>query len=266
VLCLLALLMSAAVSAKVDPPLRPPPGLDNVRFDQHLGAQLPPNLEFQDAEGAQVRLGDLYGGRPSVLVLGYFGCTNLCGVVRAGLAHAVAGAGLRAGGDFNVIVASINPAESVPEAHTAQTADESALPHGQVPSWRYLTGSSQAVAALAQAAGFDYLFDARDGQYAHGAGIVLLTPQGRVAQYLFGVRFLPQTLRLGLVQASQGAIGTLADRLLLLCCNYDAATGRYSLLIERVLQALGVLTVLALCGLIGVLQYAERRRRLEVAS
>jgi protein SCO1/2 len=261
----LALLVSTAVSATVDPPLRAPPGIDDVRIDQHLGAQLSPGLEFQDAQGARVRLGDLYRGRPSVLILGYFGCTNLCGVVRAGLAHAVAESGLRAGGDFNVIVASINPAESVPDAHAAQTADEAALPGGQVPSWRYLTGNSQAVAALTQAAGFGYLFDERNGQYAHGAGIVLLTPQGRVAQYLFGVQFLPQTLRLGLVHASQGAIGTLTDRLLLLCCNYDAATGRYSLLIDRVLQALGVLTVLALCGLILVLRRAERRRNLAAA-
>src|SRR5579872_3022510 len=158
-LVLLALLVSATVSAEIDPPLRPPPGLNDVRIDQHLGVQLPPELEFHDARGTPVRLGDLYHGRPSVLLLGYFDCSNLCGVVRAGLAHAVADSGLRAGNDFNVIVASINPAESSLEARTAQAADEGALPDGQVPRWHYLTGSAQAAAALTQAAGFGYLFD-----------------------------------------------------------------------------------------------------------
>ncbi len=257
------LLIAGEAAASSHASLRAPAGLGQIRIDQHLGAQLPLELEFLDAQGRSVRLADLFQGRPSVLVLGYFRCGNLCGVVRAGLAHAIANTGLRAGEDFNVLVASIDPDESAPEARAAQSADEAALAPGDLSHWRYLTGTAFATEALARTVGFGSLFDGRNGQFAHAAGIVLLTPQGRVAQYFLGVRFAPLSLRLGLVNASRGGIGTLADRLLLLCCDYDATTGRYSVLIDRVLQILGLLTLLALGLLIGVLTHVGSRRTSE---
>lgn len=256
--CVVAIWVINVTPALASAHLRPP-ALDQARIDQRLGTQVSPELVFRDANGATLRLGYVFQDRPAVLVLGYFRCANLCGVVRVGVAQAVAGTGLQAGRDFNVIVASINPQESVADARNAQTADETALPQGQVARWRYLTGDERAVTALAGAAGFGYIFDSRNGQYAHAAGIVLLTPQGRMAQYLFGVHFSPRTLRLGLVQASQGAIGSFTDRLLLLCCDYDSSTGRYSLLIGRVLQMLCIVTLLVLGCLIGRLRRADAR-------
>ncbi|HEY6453501.1 MAG TPA: SCO family protein [Steroidobacteraceae bacterium] len=235
--------------------------LSQVSFDQRLGASVPLSLAFRDVHGADVRLQDLLQGRPTVLVLGYYGCANLCGVVRTGVAHAVARSGLTAGRQFNVVVTSIDPRETPAAALIAQQADELVHPDADVASWHYLTGAQAAIVALSQAIGFSYLYDPRNAQYAHAAGIVLLTPQGTIAQYLFGVQFAPRTLRLALVSASRGHIGNVVDRLLLLCCDYDASTGRYSLLINRVMQVLGVLTALALCGLIVMLRRTELGRR-----
>jgi len=231
--------------------------LQRAGFDQRLGARVPDGLQFQDVHARAVRLGDLYGGRPTVLVPGYFGCRTLCDVVRAGVAHAVGASGLTAGRDFNVVLISIDPRDTPGDAAAAQTGDAAADPHGQVGQWDYLTGTAAASEALARAIGFRYFFDTRNGQYVHAAGIVVLSPRGTVAQYLFGVQFAPQTLRLALIGAAHGAIGTLADRLLLLCCDYDPSSGRYSLVISRVLAVAGLATVLALALLILTLRRHE---------
>jgi len=126
--------------------------------------------------------------------------------------------------------------------------------------WHYLTGAHADITPLMRAIGYRYFFDKRDGQYAHANGVVVLTPQGRVTQYLFGVQFAPETLRLALVDASQGKVGNIVDRLLLLCCAYDVSTGRYTLLIHRVMQGLGIASALALCGWILVLRRGELKR------
>ncbi len=231
-----------------------------VGIEQRLGARLPPGLMFRDARGVPVRLGDVLGGKPAVLAPGYYACPNLCEVVRAAIAQSVRAAGLTPGRDFNVILFSIDPQESPAAAAAAQGADAHAHPQAQIPRWQYLTGERQASAALAQALGFHYLFDSRNRQYAHAAGIVVVSPQRVITQYLLGARFSPLTLRLALVSASAGRIGTLADWLLLLCCDYDSSTGRYSVLIGRILQALGMLTVLTLGALLLVLRRLELRR------
>lgn len=218
------------------------------------------NLSFRDASGRSLTLRELIAGRPSVLVLGYYGCTNLCSTVRAGVAQAIERTGFTPGSQFNVILASIDPHEGPPEALLAQRADELAHPQAQVERWLYLTGSQQASVALADAVGFHALYDPRDGQYAHAAAVVVLTPLGEVAQYLFGVRYPARSLRLALVQASEGRLGSAVDRLLLLCCDYDASTGRYSVVVGRLLQALGLLTLLALFAGLAWLRTHESRR------
>ncbi|MGB6603778.1 MAG: SCO family protein [Steroidobacteraceae bacterium] len=240
--------------------LLPPPNLlAHVGFEQRLGAAVPLGLEFRDSRGEALRLGVALGGRPTLLVPGYFRCTNLCDVVRAGVAQAVTAIGLQAGQQFNVLLFSIDPRESPADAAAAQESDARTHPRAQVPRWRYLTGTAATAAALARAIGFRYLFDPRNGQYAHTAGIVLLSPRGVVSQYLLGIQFAPLTLRLALVNASHGHIGSLVDRLLLVCCDYDPSTGRYSLAISRVLQGLGLLTAAMLALLVIVLRRAERR-------
>ncbi|HET7662731.1 MAG TPA: SCO family protein [Rhodanobacteraceae bacterium] len=264
VIGLVACTVVAAANAIAGQPthLRAPPHLlDKVGFVQKLGAQVPLQTTFRNAHGTQVRLGDLLDGKPTLLVPGYFSCINLCSIVRTGVANAVAASGLAPGKQFNVVLVSINPDDTPRTAATTQTNDAVGHRDAHVPRWHYLVGSRQASAALMRSIGFRYLFDKRNGQYDHDAGIVLLTPQGKVSQYLFGVKFAPETLRLGLVQASHGKIGNLVDHFLLLCCNYDPSTGRYSLVIHRVMQLLGTLTAVLLIGVIAYLRHREKRAR-----
>ncbi|HEY6484465.1 MAG TPA: SCO family protein [Steroidobacteraceae bacterium] len=259
--CALTLLLGGNALAMAHTTLRAPADLlQRVGFDQNLGAQVPLDLAFRDAHGTTLRLRAWLEGRPTVLVPGYYGCANLCDAVRAGVAHAVEHSGLVVGTQFNVVLVSIDQHEATAQALLAQANDGRAHPHAHVPLWHYLTGTPAASAALTHAIGFRYFFDQRDGQYDHAAGIVLLSPQGRITQYLFGVQFAPQALRLALVNASEGHIGNLVDRLLLLCCDYDPSTGRYSLLISRVMQGLGLLTALTLLTLILILRRDEWRR------
>ena len=241
--------------------VRPPPGLlQRVGFDQNLGVQVPMDATFRDASGKPVLLRELLDGKPALLVPGYYTCRNLCGAVRAGVANAVRRSGLMPGEQFNVLLVSIDPHDSAASARTAQSNDELSHPRASVADWHYLSGTADAIAPLMRSIGFHYFFDDRDDQYAHAAGIVLLTPQGRIAQYLFGVQFAPETLRLALVSASHGAIGNIVDRLLLLCCDYDASTGRYTLTVERVMQGLGIATAVILIGGIVWLRRAEKQR------
>jgi protein SCO1/2 len=232
--------------------------LTRVGFDQELGAIVPQQVLFRDTKDTIVTLGALLASKPTLLVPAYYRCTSLCSVVRVGLANAVAGSGLHPGRDFAVVVVSFDPRESAQDARDAQQIDAHARPDADVASFQYLTGTQQSITALMRSIGFRYFYDARNDQFDHDAGIVLLTPGGRVAQYFFGVQFQPEALRLALVNASHRRIGTLVDHFLLLCCDYDAATGRYSLTILRVMQVLGTTTVLALVALVLVLRSRGR--------
>jgi protein SCO1/2 len=254
-------LLVASGFAGADTTLRAPADLrSQVGFDQELGAQLPLGVGLIDANGASVHLRDVMNGKPALLVPGYYGCVNLCSVVRAGVAHAVARSGLRPGSDFEVLLLSVDPHEGPADASTAQHNDAARHPGADIIRWHYLTGTPAASAAIMRSVGFRYFFDSRNGQYDHDVGVVLLSPQGRVTQYLFGAQFEPRALRLALVSASQGRIGNLVDHFLLMCCDYDPATGRYSMVIRRVMQALGIATVLTLAGLILVLRRSEVKR------
>lgn len=240
----------------------PPPDLTaRVRVDANLGSRVPLELWFRRADGMALRLGQAVSGKPAVLVPGYYSCTNLCAVLRAGVAQAVSTSGLRPGAQFDIVVFSIDPQDSAADAAAAQRADASAHPAAHVEAWHYLVGTRAASAALAEAIGFRYLFDARNRQYAHPAALAVLSPEGLITQYLPGVHFSPLTLRLAIVNASRGRVGSLIDRLVLLCCAYDSSTGRYSLLIDRALQTLGLITVGLLVTLIVALRRAERRAR-----
>lgn len=258
--CALVLFANASF-AQTQTHLRAPPDLlQRVGFDQNLGGQVPLDARFRDANGAGVSLRQLVQDRPTLLVPGYFDCKNICGVVRSGVANAVRRSGLQPGDQFNVVLVSIDPKETPADARTAQSNDALAHPGAGVAQWHYLTGAQIDIAPLMRAIGYRYFQDRRDGQYAHATGVVVLTPQGRVTQYLLGVQFAPETLRLALVDASRGKIGNIVDRLVLLCCAYDVSTGRYTLLIHRVMQGLGITSALALCGWLLVLRRGELKR------
>lgn len=243
---IVCLLPMAALATRAPPP---PPDLDQrAGFDQHLGAQLPMQVRLRNAAGKPVDLRTLAGGKPLLLALGYYRCPNLCDVVLNGMAHTLASLDLVPGRDFEVVFVSIDPDETPADARHTQAMLERMHPDARVPQWHLLTGDAPAVGALARAIGFRYFFDPKLGQYAHAAGLVAITPDGHVAQYFFGLSWPPASLRLALVGASQGRLGSLVDRLVLLCCGYDPTTGRYSVTIGRVMRVLGVAFVLALAS------------------
>lgn len=262
-----ALLLAAALfaygAASPAGAFRAPADLaSKIGFDQELGAQVPVQVLLQDVHGAAVPLRTLLGGKPAILVPVYYRCKNLCDAVRSGIAQAVAASGLNPAADFSVLLLSFDPREGPPDADAAQHEDAAANRNAGIQHWHYLTGTAAAIDAVMRSIGFRYFFDARNGQYAHGAGAVILSPQGKTVQYLFGVQFSAQTLRLALVNAVQGRIGNVFDQFILFCCDYDASTGRYSLAIQTVMRALGVLTALLLGVMIFVLRRAESRRPL----
>jgi len=263
-LTMLVLLLApeCALTATLPTHVRAPPDLhQRVGFDQELGAQVPLDAVFHDASGRAVRLRDLLQGKPVLLVPGYFTCRTLCSVVRTGVAKGVRGTGFTPGKQFDVVLVSIDPHETPADARHAQRMDAANHPGVEVAQWHYLTGAQTSIAPLMHAVGFRYMFDARGDQFDHATGIVVLTPEGKVSQYLFGVKFPAETLRLALVDASHGNVGTLIDRLVLLCCQYDTSTGRYTLTIHRIMQGLGVSFAVLLAGFILFLRRAETHRK-----
>lgn len=237
----------------------PPKDLNQrAGFDQRLGAQVPMTLHFRGADGHSVTLAELADGKPTLLALGYYRCPNLCGLVLHGIAHALPALRLRQGEDYQVVFVSIDPRETPADARKAAHMLAQRNPAAHVDRWHLLTGEQASIRAVADAVGFRYFLDPRNDQYAHAAGLVVLTGQGKVVQYFFGVGYPPAALRLALIGASHGRLGSLVDRLVLLCCGYDPSTGRYSLLIGREMQVLGVGFVLLM--LVGFAWFRRRER------
>ena len=245
-----------------------PPILKMVRYEQRLDNQVPLNLAFRDENGKGVHLSDYFGkSKPVVLILAYYRCPMLCSQVLAGATHAFRQLPFRIGQQFNVLTVSFDPRET-PElaASTKQTYVGSYGHPKAAAGWHFLTGQQAEITALTQAVGFHYAWDAKTQQFAHATGIVVLTPKGKVAQYFYGIDYPVQDLRLALVQGSQEKIGSLADEVLLYCCKYDPNSGRYTALIGRVLQIAGAFTLLVLGGVLSLLFYLDRKKRLELES
>jgi len=237
------LLLAFAARAHVGP--HPEAG---IAFDQHPGAKVKEDLGFVNARGVRETLGAAIGGRPTVLLLGYLGCKDLCSLALPGAAKALDRAGLEPGRDYRAIFASIDPREG---AATLATGYER-LPAADRGAWSFLGGDEASSSALASSVGFHYRYEAGHDAFAHPAGMVLLSPDGRISRYLFGVSFDPAELRLALAEAGQGRTGSLSDRLLLLCYHFDPTTGRYT---TRILDALR--WVIALCA-VGAAVFAWR--------
>lgn len=229
-------------------------------FDQRLGAAVPMQQAFHEADGRAVTLAGVSRGQPVLLALGYFHCPNLCDAVLQGMAHTAQAMPLQPGRDYQMVFVSIDPRETPADAASSARMLARMQPGAHVERWHLLTGEQASIGALADAVGFRYFYDARIAQYAHAAGVTVLTGKGRVAQYIFGVSYPPGATRLALVDASHGRLGSVIDRLVLLCCGYDPVTGRYSLLIGRVMQGLGIGFALLLLFGVGALWLRGRAR------
>jgi protein SCO1 len=231
-----------------------PPGLKNVGIQQNLNQQVPADLNFTDDLGRTVRLGDYFGQRPMILNLVYYNCPMLCGEVLSGLESSLRMMKFDVGKEFDVLTVSFDPKET-PEMAAKKKAEflRRYQRAGAEQGWHFLVGKQDAIEALTKAAGFEYEFDEKTHQFAHASALMILTPEGKIAQYYYGIDFPPKDLRLGLVEAGQGKIGNVVDQLLLYCYHYDPAQGKYSATILRVLRLAGVATMLSLGTLIFVM-------------
>lgn len=238
-----------------------PDPLRDVGIDQRLNAQVPGELFFRDETGREVRLAEYFGQRPIILVLVYYECPMLCTLVLNGLVRALRAMPLTAGRDFTVLTVSINPAETPALAAEKKAAYVEHYGRAEArQGWHFLTGELPAIHRLAETVGFRYVYDPRTKQYAHAAGIMVLTPSGRVSRYFYGLEYSARDVRLGLVDASEGKIGSPVEKVLLLCYRYDPSTGKYSLAIVRIVQLAGAGTLLGL-GLFLVIMFRRDRRR-----
>jgi protein SCO1/2 len=250
-LCVAVIVPSLALAqAGNDPPLNI---FDLVGIDQHLDEQVPPDLAFHDETGATVHLGDYFNSqRPVILVLAYYRCPMLCTEVLNGLVDSLQKINLDMGRQYRVVTVSFDPKDS-PElaAQKKATYAKSYDRAGTEDGWHFLTGDQEAIQQLTRAVGFRYVYDAATDQYAHSSGIMVLTPQGKLSRYFFGIEYPARDLRLALVESSAGKIGTPVDQLLLLCYHYDPATGKYTASAMRLVRLCGVVTMLALFLFIG---------------
>jgi protein SCO1 len=238
-----------------------PPAVADLAFEQKLGSQVPLDAVFRDEQGKSVRLGDFVSQRPAILVLAYYRCPQLCTLVLNGLLNGLKGLPYRPGMDFKVVIVSFDPRETseLAAAKKEHYLESYARP-GAESGWHFLTGEKNQIDRLAGAVGFHYTFDAKHDRFNHPSGIMILTPEGRVSRYLFGIRFLSRDLKLGVMEASDGKVGSVVDQLLLFCFHYDPATGAYSFAVKNAVRAGGVLTVLVMGAMLFRLWRRERQK------
>jgi protein SCO1 len=264
ILFVLTLLVSSAWgqinNGVMSPPANTlPPKLENVGIEQHLNAQVPSDLTFHDDTGKAVKLGDYFGYKPLILNLVYYNCTMLCGEALAGLASAMRLVKFDVGNEFDVVTVSFDPRET-PEMAAAKKKDYVGR-YGRANAaagWHFLTGEPDSINALTKAVGFQYQYDPKTNQYAHATAIMVLTPQGRISRYFYGVDFPPKDLRMGLVEASQGKIGNAVDAVLLFCYHYNPETGKYGAMVGNILRLAAGATVLILGMLLFILWRLDR--------
>jgi protein SCO1/2 len=236
-----------------------PADLSNVGIEQRLDQQVPLDLQFKDETGKTVRLGDYFkSGRPVILNMVYYTCPMLCGEELAGEASALGVLRFTPGNEYEVVSVSFNPDETPKDAAEKKQVyisrmNEHLEHKTDGAGWHFLTGEPAEIKQLADAVGFHYRRDPRTGQYIHAAGIMIVTPTGKIAQYYYGVEFSPKDIRLGLIEASRDRIGTLVDQVTLYCYHYDPNTGRYGAVVTNIMRLAGAATMLILGGFLIVM-------------
>lgn len=263
IFCALALLFPVFAAAQLtDDPIQNigvrPQLLKDVGVDQKLNQSIPLGLQFKDENGKTVELRQYFGAKPVVLSLVYYSCPMLCTQVLNGLERSLKELSLEIGKDYTVVTVSIDPTERPVLAAAKQQLYTGLYGRaGAAEGWHFLTGAEPQIKQLAQSVGFRYAYDRDTKQFAHASAIMLLTPEGKISRYFYGITYPSRDLRLGLVDASERKIGTPVDAILLFCYHYDPGTGKYGLIISRVIQIAGGLTVLFVGGLIFILGRRE---------
>ena len=264
---LVALALASAAAAQVPAPPEFAPAantrpkiLEQARIEQRLGQQLPLDAVFKDQDGRTVKLGDYFGKRPVVLAFVYFQCPMLCSQVMNGLTGALTAMKFTAGQEFDVVAISFDPNDT--PATAADAKAKYLVRYGRKGSesgWHFLTGDAKSIAAATEAAGFHYVWDDKTQQFAHASGVMVATPQGKLAQYFYGIEFSPRDLRLAMVESSEEHIGTVVDALTLYCYHYDPASGKYGAAIMNMMRVGAIATMLALGSFMLVMFRRDRR-------
>jgi len=238
-----------------------PPVIQGIKIDQNLNAQVPLELTFKDDTGKTVRLGQYFGQKPVVLALVYYDCPGLCDLVLMGLEEAMQKTSLTLGKDFQVVTVSFSPQETwqLAAAKKANYIEKLKNPQEGKQYWHFLTGQDDQIVPLAKTVGFHYRYDPATKLYAHASGIMVLTPEGKVSRYLYGIQYNPRDLRLGLVEAAGEKIGSPVDEVLLFCYHYDPTKGKYGLVISNVLRVFGSATLFALVAFVFIMVRRDKR-------
>ena len=244
-----------------------PKVLNNVGINQKLNEQIPFDAVFKDEQGSEVKLGEFFGKRPVVLSLVYYSCPMLCTQVLNGMLSAFRQVSFNIGDQYEVVTVSFDPRET-PELAAAkkQTYVKGYNRAGAEASWHFLTGDEANIKRLTNAVGFRYVWDQQTNQFAHASGIMVLTPEGKLARYFYGIDYPPRDLRLGLVEASQNKIGTPVDALMLYCYHYDPATGKYGAIVMNIVRLAGGVTLFLIVGMILVLRKRSGRAALTTSK
>jgi protein SCO1/2 len=255
-----ALVFLAALPARAENQNEKPKLLRDVGIDQKLNEQLPLQLTFRDETGRTVQLGEYFGQKPVILALVYYECPMLCTQVLNGLLTSLKGIPLDVGKQFNVVTVSFNPREKPGLAMNKKRVYVGLYGRPGAPEgWHFLTGDEAPIHQLADAVGFHYAFDTDSDQYAHATAIMVLTPQGKISRYFYGIDYPSRDLRLSLVEASNNKIGSPVDQLLLFCYHYDPTTGKYGLVIANVMRGAALVTSLVLGTFLFLMFRRERR-------
>ncbi len=235
--------------------------LNQVAFDQNLDSQMPLEVPMIDEQGRRVSLGQYLGAKPAILVFTYYNCPNLCPIILHGLSESLRTMQVEVGKEFDVVVVSIDPRETPEQSTAAKAAIIASYGRwGSQNGWHFLTAPEDSIVRLADTAGFHYVYDAKSDQYAHPAGILVMTPGGRISKYLYGLEFSPRDLKLALVDASSGKIGTAVDQLLLRCFHYDPTRGKYTVAIREILKYAALLTMFGVGAMVLVLSRSKPRQ------
>ena len=232
-----------------------PPALEKAGIEQKLNEQLPVDAVFKDENGNEVRLGDFFGKRPVILAFVYYECPMLCNQVLNGLTGSLKGMSFDAGKEFDVVAISFDAREN-DKPDLAKNKKASYLEHYNRPNtengWHFLTGTEDAIERVTSAAGFNYKWDEKNNQFAHAAGVMIVTPDGKLSRYFYGIDYSPKDIKFGIMESAANKVGDPADKLLLYCYHYDPASGKYGLAILRVIRLFGVLTLLGMGTMIFV--------------
>ncbi len=244
-----------------------PVSLKEITIEQRLNSQLPLDMPFVDEHGAAVKLGDYFGKRPVVLALVYYECPMLCTQILNGMVRSAKVIGLTPGVDYDVVALSFDARETAKNAMAKKAVYMKDYGHPETANgWHFLTGTPESIKAVTDQVGFRYKWDAHTAQFAHASAIYVITPQGKLSKYFYGIEYSPKDMRLGLVEASHNKIGNVSDQILLFCYHFDPTSAKYTPVALGILRVAGAATLLTLGGFVVIMLRREHMQKGNRAS